>query len=178
MLCIFSFEAHPNFESTLQLIRGEGKKAKGSNFYTQNTMITNNTVDWLADKESAGFVIPALYFPKSLMPSEVWKASPTTTNGNEQAHLNINCNGISLTLLRGVMHGQDYDTWVNKSIKAHLIYGIQTRDRASTETILRQSWLNEKHGYEDMMIDNVDDEDETCKWQIDSCDMEHRQAPC
>jgi hypothetical protein len=86
----------------------------------------------LADKEDAGFVIPALYFPKSLMPPEVWKASPTTTNGNEQAHRNINRDGISLTLLGGVMHGQDYDTQVSKSIKAHSMYGIQTRDKAST----------------------------------------------
>ena len=66
------------------------------------------------------------------MPPEIWKASPTTTNGNEQAHRNINRDGISLTLLGGVMHGQDYDARVNKSIKAHSIYGIQTRDRAST----------------------------------------------
>ncbi|KAH0831831.1 hypothetical protein J3R83DRAFT_12681 [Lanmaoa asiatica] len=116
MQSISSFEEHPDFESTLRVIRGGGKKAK----------------DWLADKLNAGFVIPALYFPRSLMPPEIWKASPTTTNGNEQAHRNINRDGISLTLLGGVMHGQDYDERVNKSINTHLLYGIQTRDGAST----------------------------------------------
>jgi hypothetical protein len=39
MLCISSFEAHPNFESTLQLISKGGKKAKGTNFHTQDTFI-------------------------------------------------------------------------------------------------------------------------------------------
>ena len=132
MLSISSFETCPNFENTLQLIRGGGKKAKGTNFHTQNTIIANTIVDWLADKEDTGFVIPALYFPRSLMPPEVWKASPTTTNGNEQAHRNINHNGVSLTLLGGVMHGQDDNAWVNKNINVHSLYGIQTCGKVST----------------------------------------------
>ena len=98
----------------------------------QDTNNTNTTIAWLADKEDAGFVIPALYFPRSLMPPKVWKASPTTTNGNEQAHRNINRDGISLTLLGCVMHGQDYNAQVNKSIETHSIYRIHTRNRIST----------------------------------------------
>lgn len=43
MLCISSFEAHPNFETTLQLIRKGGKKAKGTNFCARDTIITNTT---------------------------------------------------------------------------------------------------------------------------------------
>ncbi|KAG6376608.1 hypothetical protein JVT61DRAFT_10212 [Boletus reticuloceps] len=66
------------------------------------------------------------------MPPEIWKASPTTTNGNEQAHRNINRDGISLTLLGGVMRGKDYDERVNRSIETHSMFGIHTRDRAST----------------------------------------------
>lgn len=77
-------------------------------------------------------MIPALYFPRSLMPPEVWKASPMTTNGNEQAHRNINRDGISLTLLGGVMHGKDYDERINRSIETHSMYGIHTHDKAST----------------------------------------------
>jgi hypothetical protein len=39
MLCISSFEAHPKFEGTLQLISREGKKAKGINVHAQDTFI-------------------------------------------------------------------------------------------------------------------------------------------
>ncbi|KAF9221241.1 hypothetical protein BS17DRAFT_653561, partial [Gyrodon lividus] len=61
---------------------------------------------WLKDKETAKFMIPALYQPCSLIPLYIWKASPSTTNGNEQSHRNANCNGIGLILLAGIMHGQ------------------------------------------------------------------------
>ena len=43
------------------------------------------------------------------MPLEYWQACPTTTNGNEQAHQSINQDGTNLTLLAGVMQGQEYD---------------------------------------------------------------------
>lgn len=35
MLSISSFEAHPSFENTLRLIKGGGKKAKGTKFRTE-----------------------------------------------------------------------------------------------------------------------------------------------
>ncbi|KAF9220840.1 hypothetical protein BS17DRAFT_643440, partial [Gyrodon lividus] len=65
---------------------------------------------WLKDKiDGTKFALPALYFPKSLMPADFWKACPTTTNGNEQAHRSINHDGVHLTLLGGIMRGYDYD---------------------------------------------------------------------
>ncbi|KAF9221065.1 hypothetical protein BS17DRAFT_639139, partial [Gyrodon lividus] len=65
---------------------------------------------WLRDKtEGTMFALPAIYFLKSWMPAEIWKAHPSTTNGNEQAHRNINQDGTNLSLLGGVMHGHDYD---------------------------------------------------------------------
>ncbi|KAF8575834.1 hypothetical protein K439DRAFT_1623294 [Ramaria rubella] len=86
MMSIASAEPLPNFKATLELIRQGGKKA----------------ADWLKNKESAsGFAIAALYQPASKIPIEIWKASPLTSNGNEQAHRNINCDGIKLTMLAG-----------------------------------------------------------------------------
>ncbi|KAF8998098.1 hypothetical protein BDQ17DRAFT_1195993, partial [Cyathus striatus] len=64
---------------------------------------------WLLDKIDAKFVIPALYHPQSKIPLDVWQASLSSTNGNEQACRNINCDGINLTLLGGIMHGMHYD---------------------------------------------------------------------
>lgn len=66
------------------------------------------------------------------MPIEFWRACPTTTNGNEQAHRNINRDGIGLTLLAGIMQGKDYDGRTFSSIEIHKLYGINTRDNAST----------------------------------------------
>ncbi|KIJ08971.1 hypothetical protein PAXINDRAFT_88132, partial [Paxillus involutus ATCC 200175] len=117
MFSLSSFEAHPDLEQTLRIIRAGGKKAQA----------------WLKDKiEGTKFALPALYFPKSLMPAEIWKACPRTTNGNEQAHRSINRDGTNLTLLGGVMRGQDYDERAATSIGIHDAYGINTCDRGST----------------------------------------------
>ncbi|KAI6045943.1 hypothetical protein EDC04DRAFT_2558943 [Pisolithus marmoratus] len=75
MLSLSAFEEQPNLEAMLETIQTGGHKAKA----------------WLYDKiEGSKFVLPVLYFPKSLIPHHVWKACPTTTNGNEQSHHNTN----------------------------------------------------------------------------------------
>ena len=89
---------------------------------------------WLKDKETAKFMIPALYQPYSLIPPYIWKASPSTTNGNEQAHRNINRNGTGLTLLAGIMRGQQHDMQMISGIDLHVSQGINTRDTISTHT--------------------------------------------
>ncbi|KAF8573655.1 hypothetical protein K439DRAFT_1374742 [Ramaria rubella] len=84
-----------NFEATLQQIRQGGKKA----------------ADWLKNKVSAcGFALAALYQPASQIPIDIWKVSPSTSNGNEQAHRSINRDGVKLTMLAGIMRGMQYDS--------------------------------------------------------------------
>lgn len=79
-------------------------------------------------------MIPALYQPRSLIPSSIWKASPSTTNGNEQAHRNVNRDGTSLTLLAGIMRGQQHDMQMISGIDLHVSHGINRRDTLSTHT--------------------------------------------
>ncbi|KAL4080631.1 hypothetical protein J3A83DRAFT_4076544, partial [Scleroderma citrinum] len=94
MLSLSSFEVQPDLEMTLRTVQTGGCNAKA----------------WLKDKiTGTKFALPVLYFLKSLIPCDIWKACPTTTNGNEQSHHNINHNGTSLTILGGIMHTQDYD---------------------------------------------------------------------
>ncbi|KAG1859246.1 hypothetical protein F4604DRAFT_1906143 [Suillus subluteus] len=88
---------------------------------------------WLKDKiEGTKFALPALYQPNSLIPLEIWKASPTTTNGNEQAHRNINRDGVGLTLLGGIMQGFHYDENICASLDLFDAFGINSSDRLST----------------------------------------------
>ncbi|KAG2040908.1 hypothetical protein BDR03DRAFT_824049, partial [Suillus americanus] len=47
--------------------------------------------------------------PASFIPEGIWRASPATTNGNEQAHRNVNRDGVDLILLGGVMRGRAFD---------------------------------------------------------------------
>jgi len=58
---------------------------------------------WLEDKvETNKLAFPVLYCPASFIPGDVWRAcpgSPATTNGNEQAHRDVNREGVDLTLL-------------------------------------------------------------------------------
>ncbi|KAI5985826.1 hypothetical protein F5J12DRAFT_728973 [Pisolithus orientalis] len=88
MLSLLSSEEQPDLDCTLAIIRTGGKKANA----------------WLKNKlESNRFGLKEIYRPVSLIPEEIWKASPMTTNGNEQAHRNVNCDGTNLTLLGGIM---------------------------------------------------------------------------
>ncbi|KAI5985413.1 hypothetical protein EDC04DRAFT_2590279 [Pisolithus marmoratus] len=117
MLSLSSFEEQPNLEATLETIQTGGRKAKA----------------WLYDKiKGTKFALPALYFPKSLIPHDVWKACPTTTNSNEQSHCNINQDGTNLTVLGGIMRAWDYDSHMETSINVHDTYGIHTHDTAAT----------------------------------------------
>ncbi|KAF8126785.1 hypothetical protein EV363DRAFT_1298507 [Boletus edulis] len=117
MLSIACTEPHPDFKHTLRIIQNGGKKAKA----------------WLKEKiVDTKFALPALYYPESLMPLEFWQACPTTTNGNEQAHRSINRDGTNLTLLAGIMRGQEYDKRAATSINVHMEYGINSRDQPST----------------------------------------------
>ncbi|KIM62791.1 hypothetical protein SCLCIDRAFT_119086, partial [Scleroderma citrinum Foug A] len=110
MFRLSSFEAH-DLEATLNIIRAGGWKAKA----------------WLKDKiEGNKFALPALYFQKSLIPADIWRACPTTTNSNEQAHQNINQDGTNLSVLGGIMHGRDYNDCMEASININNLYGIHT----------------------------------------------------
>ena len=97
---------------------------------------------WLRDKENAKFMIPALYQPRSLIPPYIWKASPSTTNGNEQAHRDINRDGTGLTLLAGIMRGQQHDMRMVSSIDLHINHSINPRDALSTHTFRATRTIN------------------------------------
>lgn len=103
---------------------------------------------WLKDKlNSKQFSLAAIYWPASFIPEEIWKASLSMTNGNEQAHCSINHNGINLTLLGGIMQGKDYDERAAISIETHTTFGINTRDQLSTHTYRATQSVNhhDKH---------------------------------
>ncbi|KAF8576710.1 hypothetical protein K439DRAFT_1366479 [Ramaria rubella] len=101
-----------DFEATLQKIRQGGKKA----------------ADWLKNKESASrFALAVLYQPLSKIPIEVWKASPTTSNGNGQAHHSINRDHVKLTMLAGIMHRMQYDSHTMSGIELLCKHGIPSR---------------------------------------------------
>ncbi|KAF8589316.1 hypothetical protein K439DRAFT_1405257 [Ramaria rubella] len=75
MYSLSSSSPIPNLEWTKALIRRGGAKAAA----------------WMNDKEVGSlFVIPAVYQPASQIPLAIWQAAPSTSNGNEQAHRNVN----------------------------------------------------------------------------------------
>ncbi|KAF8587795.1 hypothetical protein K439DRAFT_1630415 [Ramaria rubella] len=85
---------------------------------------------WMNDKEiSSPFVIPAIYQPASKVPLEIWQSVPSTSNGNEQAHRNINRDGTGLTLLAAIMRGLQYDVRAVRSVGLMREAGIHQRDQ-------------------------------------------------
>ena len=87
----------------------------------------------MKDKEvTSPFAIPALYQPMSKIPLDVWKSSPSTSNGNEQAHRSINRDGVKLTMLAGIHRGMQYDHRAMHSVEVLQYHGIHTRDQTAT----------------------------------------------
>ncbi|KIK33428.1 hypothetical protein CY34DRAFT_49613, partial [Suillus luteus UH-Slu-Lm8-n1] len=118
MLSLATCEEHPDIQRTLNTIRRGGPKAAA----------------WLKDKlEGTKFALPALYQPMSLIPLALWKASPSTTNGNEQAHRNAYREGVHLTLLAGIMKGMKFDQGATSSMDVHATFGVSTRDQEATQ---------------------------------------------
>ncbi|KAF8578686.1 hypothetical protein K439DRAFT_1621146 [Ramaria rubella] len=107
----------PDLEEIKNLIRHGGSKSAA----------------WMNDKEvGSPFVIPAIYQPASKIPLEVWQAAPSTSNGNEQAHRNVNRDGTGLTLLAAIMRGLQYDVRAVRSVGLMGEAGIHQRDQQPT----------------------------------------------
>jgi len=143
-----SAEEIPDFEQVCEFISKSGnEKACGSysSLFISLTFIF--CVAWLKDKWNAKFVIPAIYRPHSLIPLCFWLASPSSTNGNEQAHRSINRDGIDLTLLSGIMRAMQYDFRVMSSLALLGVHGISTRDQPSTEYRRAQTSISRQGKY-------------------------------
>ncbi|KAJ6565296.1 hypothetical protein DFH09DRAFT_919678 [Mycena vulgaris] len=127
MLSLSSSQPHPNLEGAFRIIENGGRKAKA----------------WLKDKRvGSKFALPALYQPLSLIPIEIWKSAPSTTNGNEQAHRNINRDGVNLTMLGGIMRGMQYDARAMGALELPSTQGIYSRDQTATHFRRLQRSLN------------------------------------
>jgi hypothetical protein len=98
----------------------------------------------LGHLSDARFVIPAIYHPASLIPLNHWLASPSSTNGNEQPHQNINRDGIDLTLLEGIMRRMHYDFRAMTSIMLHKTQGIYGHNQYSTDYRRSQTSISQQ----------------------------------
>ncbi|KAK6988958.1 hypothetical protein R3P38DRAFT_2471187, partial [Favolaschia claudopus] len=130
MLSLSSSQPHPDLEGAFAVIERGGRKSKA----------------WLKDKRiGSKFALAAMYQPASLIPLELWKSAPSTTNGNEQAHRNINRDGVNLTILGGIMRGMQYDARAMEALQLHSAQGIYVRDQTATHFRRLQRSLN-RHG--------------------------------
>lgn len=103
----------------------EAAKQKVLHLFYLNHQLSSYTIACLKEKETAKFVLPAIYRPMILIPLYIWKASPSITNGNEQARRNVNLDGIDLILLAGIMRGFQY-VCAMSSMDLHITHGINT----------------------------------------------------
>ncbi|KAJ7809872.1 hypothetical protein B0H14DRAFT_2607764, partial [Mycena olivaceomarginata] len=127
MLSLSSSQVHPDLESAFRIIENGGRKAKA----------------WLKDKRTGSkFALPALYQPHSLIPLEIWKSAPSTSNGNEQSHRNVNRDGVNLTMLGGIMRGMQYDARAMGALELHASQGIYARDQTATHFRRQQRSVN------------------------------------
>lgn len=137
MMALASANPLPNYIEVISTIRTGGKKALGAHSLFQkiseNACIFCYNLDWLKDKElNNAFTLAAIYRPLSKMPLEIWKAAPPTSNGNKQAHRNINRDGIKLTMLAGIMHSLQFDSRAMGTLQFWIKECIPPRDQLST----------------------------------------------
>ncbi|KAJ7719857.1 hypothetical protein B0H14DRAFT_2412069 [Mycena olivaceomarginata] len=130
MLSLSSSQVHPDLNGAFRIIENGGRKAKA----------------WLKDKQvGSKFALPALYQPASLIPLEIWKSAPSTTNGNKQSHHNVNRDGVNLTMLGAIMRGMQYDARAMGALELHASQGIYSRDQTAPHFRRLQHSLN-RHG--------------------------------
>jgi hypothetical protein len=73
--------------------------------------------------------LQALYRPTSFITEDIWRACPATTNDDT---IDVDRDGVNLTLLGGIMRGLAFDDRAVQSIDVHVSLGVGTRDRDST----------------------------------------------
>ena len=133
MLSLANTDPLEDVQSTFTLICSGGEKAVGMFSKLSVIELNRQAIDWLDDKlVRSKFAFPALYWPASNIPLDIWKAVPATTNGNEQVHRNVNRDGVGLTLLAGVMRGMHYDRRAFHGLQTIAESGVHVRDVIST----------------------------------------------
>ncbi|KAJ3849270.1 hypothetical protein EV368DRAFT_47649, partial [Lentinula lateritia] len=102
-----------SWQATLSFIEKEGKKAGR---------------DWVRDKIESKFAFPALCWQVAQqIPFKVWQASDDTTNVIEGLHQDQLRDGSSLTLLGGLLRGEQYDDMRLQNLKNFKNHGVSPR---------------------------------------------------
>lgn len=97
---------------TLSVIQSEGGTAGNGMFeFQQNeTYLLVCDTDWLQDKITCKFALPALCWQYSQkIPLTIWQASDDTSNVIKALHQDQLRNGSGLTLVGGLLRGEEYD---------------------------------------------------------------------
>ncbi|KIM36354.1 hypothetical protein M413DRAFT_449233 [Hebeloma cylindrosporum] len=101
---------HPNWDTTIREIEGEGGKA---------------AKDWVADKVRSKFAFSGICWAKSFIPREIWQIGDETSNIIESLHSDVNREGLSCTLLGGIIKGQHFDTLKEKTLENLISTGVR-----------------------------------------------------
>ncbi|KIJ41602.1 hypothetical protein M422DRAFT_255217 [Sphaerobolus stellatus SS14] len=126
MMSLASAEPLIDLDNTLNIIRNGGPKAVGK-FFILNC---------------SPFAFAALYQPASQIPLEIWRASPSTSNGNEQ--FDSRALIALLILLEHGIHTRDQAATHYRRISRAIIRsaGVQQRTVAQQDTVIQS--LSEK----------------------------------
>ncbi|KDQ62455.1 hypothetical protein JAAARDRAFT_54405 [Jaapia argillacea MUCL 33604] len=100
---------HDDWDGAIQIVEAEGGKAGA---------------DWVRDKTRSGFAFPGMCWAKSHIPRIVWQVGDSNSNLIETLHADVNCEGISCTLVGGVKKGLEFDNLKVKTVKVFDKTGI------------------------------------------------------
>ncbi|KAF9059072.1 hypothetical protein BDP27DRAFT_1371886 [Rhodocollybia butyracea] len=93
--------------------------------------------DWLQDKITCKFALPALCWQYSQkIPLTIWQASDNTSNVIEALHQDQLCHGSGLTLVGGLLRGEEYD-----NMRLKIFQLLSAQHHVSSNFLKRQSSL-------------------------------------
>ncbi|KAF7965062.1 hypothetical protein HWV62_696 [Athelia sp. TMB] len=111
LMCI----EHPDFDGCLRAIALEGGKP---------------AADWVQNKVSCKFALPAICWQKSMIPKAIWRVGDTTSNIIESLHADVNKEGKFCSLVGGVKKGLRFDTMKVQSLEVFEDFGIRPSYRS------------------------------------------------
>ena len=66
-------------------------------------------IAWVHDKIRSKFALPGICWQRSFIPIDIWQVGDNTSNIIESLHFDVNCEGKSCTLVRGMQVGHRFD---------------------------------------------------------------------
>lgn len=126
---------HPDWDEAIRRIKNLGGKSGAGEYHPQlvfhqvirvlSTAVALLALDWLQDKVNSSFAFPAMCWEKSFIPLAIWRSGEANSNLIESVHADVYCEGVSCTLVGGIIKGRAFDLLKTRTLHIQETVGIR-----------------------------------------------------